>query len=385
MLNNFESAISATAVERVEGEGAIIIGRLNCDEFAMGSSNENSIYGSAKNAVDSSRVAGGSSGGCAVAVAADLCEVAIGSDTGGSVRQPAAFNGVIGFKPTYGRISRNGLIAYASSLDQIGIIGKDLSQISEVFNVVKGEDELDSTTVAADSDETSLPEKFSIAFSPETIEHPALNPVIKAAINSSLQELKVSGQTVNPIRFEYLDYLVSTYYIIAMAEASSNLSRYDGMHYGHRSKNGSSLQEVYTKSRSEGFGDEVKRRIMMGTFVLSEGYYDDYYQKALKVRDLVCQESVKIFEEFDFIITPTTPDVAFKLEEKRDDPVELYLEDIYTVYANLAGLPAISLPLGKDENELPFGIQIMAAKNADEKLLQFSTYFLQKLGRSTIA
>lgn len=363
ILEGFESLYSATAIEKLLAEDAIIIGRLNCDEFAMGSSNENSYFGSALNPVDTERVPGGSSGGSAVAVAAKLCHVSLGSETGGSVRQPASFCGIVGVKPTYGRVSRHGLLAFASSFDQIGPFANSVEDASLVLEIIAGSDEYDST-VSSNEVGNLAPtaiEKKKFAYLKECVESDALDPDIKAAFLSSVDKLKSEGHTVKAVDFPVLDYLIPAYYVLTTAEASSNLSRYDGMRYGYRSEKANDLESTYKLSRSEGFGNEVKRRIMLGTFVLSAGYYDAYYGKAQKVRRLLKETTDKLFTEYDFILSPTTPDVAFKFGENTDDPIKMYLEDIYTVLANLVGIPAMSVPMG-DKDGLPFGMQIMANK-----------------------
>lgn len=369
ILKGFESLYSATAIEKLLAEDAVIIGRLNCDEFAMGSSNENSYFGSALNPIDTERVPGGSSGGSAVAVAANLCHVSLGSETGGSVRQPASFTGIVGVKPTYGRVSRHGLLAFASSFDQIGPFANNVDDASLVLQVIAGNDEIDSTASSKQvgdlSPESIKPKKF--AYFKEAVETDALDPVIKAAFLTTLDRLKAEGHTVEAVDFSALDYLIPTYYVLTTAEASSNLSRYDGMRYGYRSEGATDLESTYKLSRSEGFGDEVKRRIMLGTFVLSAGYYDAYYGKAQKVRRLLKETTDKVFAEYDFILSPTTPDVAFKFGENADDPIKMYLEDIYTVLANLVGIPAISVPMG-DKNGLPFGMQLMANRFEEKQL-----------------
>jgi aspartyl-tRNA(Asn)/glutamyl-tRNA(Gln) amidotransferase subunit A len=361
ILEGFESLYSATAVEKLLAEDAIIIGRLNCDEFAMGSSNETSYYGNALNPIDNERVPGGSSGGSAVAVAADLCHVSLGSETGGSVRQPASFCGIVGVKPTYGRVSRHGLLAFASSFDQIGPFAKNVEDAALVLEVIAGNDEFDSTASSkpvGNYQPEELEAKKFVYFK-ECLESEALDPDIKSAFLEKVEALKADGHKVDVVDFSMLEHLIPTYYVLTTAEASSNLSRYDGMRYGYRSEKATDLESTYKLSRSEGFGAEVKRRIMLGTFVLSAGYYDAYYGKAQKVRRLLKETTDKLFSEYDFIISPTTPDVAFKFGENADDPIKMYLEDIYTVMANLVGVPAISVPLGK-KGDLPFGIQIMA-------------------------
>ncbi len=376
ILEGFESLYSATVVERLLEEDAIIIGRLNCDEFAMGSSNENSAYGAVKNPVDTSKVPGGSSGGSAAAVAADLCQVALGSDTGGSIRQPAAFCGVVGMKPTYARISRFGLIAYASSFDQIGPLAKSVEDAALVTEIMAGKDENDSTSssvaVTSYSNLDAPVEKRKIAYLKEYIESPGLDPEIKANFLQLISSLRAEGHTVEEQSFSYLDAMVPTYYVLTTAEASSNLARFDGVHFGYRSPNAHDLESTYKMSRTEGFGDEVKRRIMLGTFVLSSGYYDAYYTKAQKVRRLIQDRTKAIFKDFDFVLMPTTPSTAFEIGVKNEDPTVVYLEDIYTVHANLAGVPAISLPLWNSSESMPIGVQLMAAEFNESELFSFS-------------
>ena len=382
ILNGFTSVYSATAVERLLQEDAIIIGVCNCDEFAMGSTNENSVYGNVLNAADETRVPGGSSGGSAVAVQAGLCMVSLGSDTGGSVRQPADFCGIVGLKPTYGRISRYGLIAYASSFDQIGIFANNVEDAGKVLEVMAGADEYDSTVsqkpVEAYSTPTKENKKFRFAYFKETLEHPSLDKEIGDGINELIERIKKEGHQVTALSFEYLDYIVPAYYILTTAEASSNLSRYDGVRYGYRSSKASDdLTEFYKHNRSEGFGKEVKRRIMLGTFVLSTGYYDAYFTKAQKVRRKLVEKTELVFSEFDFILMPTSPSVAFKIGEKTDDPIAMYLADIYTVFANLTGIPGISLPLFKHSNGMPFGVQLMAKQFNELSLLDASEQLMQ--------
>lgn len=376
ILNGFESVYSATVVERLLEEDAIIIGRVNCDEFAMGSANENTYYGPVKNPVDPNRVPGGSSGGSAAAVAADLCQVALGSDTGGSIRQPAAFCGVVGFKPTYARVSRHGLIAYASSFDQIGPLAKSVEDAALVTEIIAGKDEYDSTSsskkVTSYSCLNSTKSKKKIAYLKEYIESPGLNPEIKEKFLNLIEKLKTSGHTVEEQSFDYLDSMVPTYYVLTTAEASSNLARFDGVHFGYRSPNAHNLESTYKKSRTEGFGEEVKRRIMLGTFVLSSGYYDAYYTKAQKVRRLIQNRTKEILNAHDFILMPTTPSTAFELGVVNEDPTVAYLEDIYTVHANLAGNPAISLPMWNSSESLPIGLQLMASEFQEEDLFAFS-------------
>ena len=371
ILEGFESLYSSTAVEKLLAEDAIIIGRLNCDEFAMGSSNENSAFGNVLNPIDNSRVPGGSSGGSAVAVAAKLCHVSLGSETGGSVRQPASFCGIVGVKPTYGRVSRHGLLAFASSFDQIGPFANNIEDAALLLEVIAGNDEFDSTASSkpVEDYQPQTIEKKKFAYLKECVETDALDPAIKASFHTTIEKLKTAGHIVEAVDFPILDYLIPTYYVLTTAEASSNLSRYDGMRYGYRSPKATDLESTYKLSRSEGFGTEVKRRIMLGTFVLSAGYYDAYYGKAQKVRRLLKQTSDKLFSEYDLLLSPTTPDVAFKFGENSDDPIKMYLEDIYTVLANLVGIPAMSIPAGEKDG-LPFGIQIMADRFQEQ--LMFS-------------
>ena len=383
ILKGFTSIYSASAVERLLKEDAIIIGVCNCDEFAMGSTNENSVYGNVLNAIDESRVPGGSSGGSAVAVQAGLCMVSLGSDTGGSVRQPADFCGVVGLKPSYGRISRYGLIAYASSFDQIGIFANNIEDAGRVLEIISGGDEYDSTASGKPVEQysktsTGKNEKFRFAFFKETLDHDSLDPEIAGRIKGMTEELKKDGHEVTGLNFEYLDYVVPTYYILTTAEASSNLSRYDGVRYGYRSsKPSTDLTEFYKHNRSEGFGREVKRRIMLGTFVLSTGYYDAYFSKAQKVRRKLVERTDMVFRDFDFILMPTSPSVAFKFGEKTGDPIAMYLADIYTVFANLTGIPGISLPLFKHSGGLPFGVQLMAKQFNELSLLEASEQLMQ--------
>jgi len=381
ILEGFTSLYSSTVVERLLAEDAIIIGRTNCDEFAMGSSNENSAYGNVLNAADNSRVPGGSSGGSAVAVQAGLCQASLGSDTGGSIRQPAAFCGVLGLKPTYGRVSRYGLIAYASSFDQIGPFTHSVEDAALVMEVISGKDGYDSTSssqkVDSYSSHLAFDKKAKIAIFPTTLSGAGLHKEVKDAVEGLIEDLKSEGHTVGEIDFAWLDHLIATYYVLSTAEASSNLARFDGVHYGYRSKQASEMETVYKKSRTEGFGKEVKNRIMLGTFVLSSGYYDAYYSRAQKVRRILTEKIRGIFKEYDFIIMPTSPTVAFKFGEKTDNPVEMYLADIYTVLANLTGIPAISLPLAEDANGLPIGVQVLADNFQEAQLLAFSEKLMQ--------
>ena len=378
ILDGFISQFNGTAVQRLLDEDAIIIGRQNCDEFAMGSSNENSAFGPALNDADNTRVPGGSSGGSAVAVQADMCRVSLGSDTGGSVRQPAAFCGIIGLKPTYSRISRYGLIAYGSSFDCIGIFAKSVEDVALVLEVIAGPDETDSTVsrkaVPSYSDELSKGKgkTYKVAYVREIDDSEGLQPEIRESISKKIEEVRAAGHTVDVIDFPLMEYVLPTYYILATAEASSNLSRYDGVRYGYRSANVTDLSSLYKKSRSEGFGKEVQRRILLGTFVLSASYYDAYYTKAQKVRRLIRDRTKEILKQYDFIIMPITPTTAFKLGEHTGNPLEMYLADLFSVQANVAGVPAIALPCGTDKQGLPIGLQLITDDFEESKLLHFS-------------
>lgn len=377
ILKDFESLYSATAIDRLLSEDALIIGRVNCDEFAMGGSNENSAFGPVKNPVNKDYVPGGSSGGSAAAVAANCCLVALGSDTGGSIRQPASFCGVVGIKPTYGRISRHGLIAFASSFDQIGPLSHCVSDSALVLEIMAGKDSMDTTSssqkVDTYSDFSENPKPLKIGFIQECLDSKSLDSEVKESQLKLIEQLRAEGHTVEPVRLEELEYLVPAYYILTTAEASSNLSRYDGIHYGYRSSAATDIESTYLKSRTEGFGKEVKRRIMLGSFVLSAGYYDAYYGKAQKVRRLIKEKTESLFEKYDLLLSPTTPATAFKFGANMDDPIKMYLEDIFTVHANLVGTPAISLPLFKhSKSGLPFGAQFMSAAFNEKLLLDFS-------------
>jgi aspartyl-tRNA(Asn)/glutamyl-tRNA(Gln) amidotransferase subunit A len=381
ILKDFTSIYSSTIVERLLAEDVVIIGRCNCDEFAMGGANETSWFGPVKNMADETKVSGGSSGGSAVAVQANMCHAAIGTDTGGSVRQPASFCGVIGLKPTYGRISRHGIIAFASSFDQVGPITRSVEDAALLLEVMAGPDDYDSTLaqeeVPAFSAHIEKTGKKKIAYLQEAISSPGVDAEVKDVLVKYIDKLRADGHTVTPIAFEQLDYLVPAYYILAMAEASSNLARYDGVHYGYRSPSADDLQSTYKRSRSEGFGKEVKRRIMLGTFVLSAGYYDAYYAKAQKVRRLIREKTDQILNEYDFILIPTAPEPAFAIGKEEKDPVVTYLSDIFTVQASLAGVPAISLPVGNNSQGLPLGLQLLAKHFNEQELLNFSKYFLE--------
>lgn len=372
MLKNFNSLFNATAVKKLLDAGAIIIGTNNCDEFAMGSSNENSYYGPVKNFLDEERVPGGSSGGSAVSVQANLCMISLGSDTGGSVRQPADFCGVVGMKPTYGRISRYGLIAYGSSFDQIGVLAHSVEDVALTLTVIAGVDDFDSTVSSlpvpdySTSINTASSKKPVAGYFRETLLHAGLDQEIKQTHLTLIEQLKKDGYEVKELSFELLDYIVPAYYILTTAEASSNLSRYDGVRYGHQSTPlKKDLTDFYSANRSEGFGKEVQRRIMLGTFVLSAGYYDAYFTKAQQVRKKLYEQCLLVFNEVDVLLMPVSPSTAFKIGEKSNDPLEMYIADIYTVFANLVGIPAISIPLFQHSNGLPFGLQMMC-KHFDE-------------------
>ena len=375
ILENYVSPYSATVIEKLLAEDAIIIGRTNCDEFAMGGSNENSFYGPVLNPYDISRVSGGSSGGSAVAVAAGLCMAALGSDTGGSIRQPASFCGIIGLKPTYGRVSRYGLIAYGSSFDQIGPMTHSVEDAAILLEVISGIDNYDATCspkkVPAYSQTSDAAVKYKIAYYKNAIEHAGVDADVREACIQFIETLKNQGHQVSAIEFNELEYIVPAYYVLTTAEASSNLSRFDGVKYGFHAKDATDLESTYKLTRTQGFGKEVQRRIMSGTFVLSAGYYDAYYSKAQKVRRIVAEKTNTIFEQFDFILSPTAPTVAYKIGEVQDS-VASFLGDIFTVQANICGIPGISLPLLKNKTGMPIGIQFMAGRWQEEKLLSFS-------------
>lgn len=379
MLANFVSPYNATAIERLLAEDAIIIGRTNCDEFAMGSGNENSHYGPARNAADPSRVPGGSSGGAAVSVQTDTCTVALGSSTGGSVRQPANFCGILGLKPTYGRVSRHGLIAYGSSFDVIGLLGRRPDDLAQVLNVIAGADAYDATAPnALVPDYTTrlldaTPKR--IAYFPEITQGDGLDQPTRRAVEQSLDRLRELGHELVPTTFDLMDYVVPTYYVLTTAEATSNLSRYDGMHYGYRHPEAEGLEDTYRKSRSAGFGTEVKRRILLGNFVLSSGYYDAYYGRAQRVRRRIRNRLTDILTDCDFIFLPVSPSVAWPIGQQTDDPVANYLADVYTVLANLAGLPGIAIPTPVGEGELPTGFQLLGRDWAEGELLGMAGRF----------
>lgn len=382
MLKNFTSLYTASALQFLLDEDAIIIGNCNCDEFAMGSSNENSAYGRVLNAADTNRVPGGSSGGSAVAVQGDMCMLSLGSDTGGSVRQPADFCGIIGFKPSYGTISRYGLIAYASSFDQIGLFGKNIADVSLLFNIMKRIDPMDTTMhvdVKPERDFGENKSSYRFCYFKQAIDHPSLDPEIATTFKNLFEELKKDGHTVVEIEFDLLDHIVPTYYVLTTAEASSNLARYDGVRFGYKTETETAdLSEFYTINRTAGFGDEVKRRIMLGTFVLSAGYYDAYFDKAQRVRRMLSNQVNTIFQHYDAILSPTSPFPAFMFGQAAKDPTEIYLADIFTVLANLTGIPGISLPLFSHSYSIPFGLQVMTAKGDDVSLLSISARLLQR-------
>jgi len=376
ILENFIAPYDATVVEKLKNNGLIVIGKCNMDEFAMGSSTENSYFGPSLNPWDFSRVPGGSSGGSAVCVAASESPLSLGTDTGGSIRQPAAFCGVVGLKPTYGRVSRYGLIAFASSLDQIGPFSKDVLDCALIMNVIAGYDEKDSTSVNIETPDYTrylvsdikgvrigIPNEYFIK---------GIEEDVNSSINNAIRLFEKNGAKVVNVSLPHTEYCLATYYIIATAEASSNLARYDGVHYGYRNKSAKNLWDMYKMSRGDGFGEEVKRRIILGTYVLSAGYYDAYYLKAQKVRTLIKRDFEEAFKECDFILTPTTPTTAFKIGEKISDPVQMYLSDIFTISTNLAGLPAISIPCGFSKENLPIGMQLIGKPFCEGEILKIA-------------
>ncbi len=383
ILEGFESIYSATVVQRLLDEDAIFIGRTNCDEFAMGASNENSAYGPVLNAAEPTRVPGGSSGGSAVAVQANMAHAALGSDTGGSIRQPAAFTGIVGLKPTYGLISRWGLLAYASSFDQIGPMTKSIEDSALLTEIMAGPDGQDASMFQQAAPKYSVPkapEKAKFAVMREAIDGEAIDPEVKSMMTGLIAKLEAAGHVVSYFDFPLLDHMVPVYYVITTAEASSNLSRYSGMMYGKRSENAHDLESTYVLSRTEGFGEEVKRRIMLGTFVLSSDQYDAYYEKAQKVRQIIRTETDKILANADAILLPTTSTPAFKLGEKAANPLAMYMADLLTVQANLAGNPAISIPGGKTLDGLPMGVQLMTGILEEQELFDLSKLVEETLG-----
>ena len=373
ILQNFNSLFTATALQLLIDEDAIIIGNCNCDEFAMGSTNENSAYGKVLNPLDETKVPGGSSGGSAVAVQAGMCMLSLGSDTGGSVRQPADFCGIIGLKPGYGTISRYGLIAYASSFDQIGIFGITVEDVQLLLEIMSVQDKMDSTMNLETLTPALEKKHYKFAYFKQAFEHEGLDKEIGSQMKGYISSLRDAGHDVTEIDFNLLDYIVPVYYVLTTAEASSNLNRYDGIRYGYQSciepKN---LNESYLNNRSEGFGAEVKRRIMLGTFVLSAGYYDAYFNKAQQIRRLLMNEAENIFSKFDALIMPVSPNTAFDIGQKDKDPIAMYLADIYTVFANITGIPAVALPLFSHSNNMPFGIQVLCNKKQELLLLEIS-------------
>ncbi|MGC9453672.1 MAG: Asp-tRNA(Asn)/Glu-tRNA(Gln) amidotransferase subunit GatA [Phycisphaerae bacterium] len=396
MLAGFCAPYTATAVRKLESAGAVVIGKTNLDEFAMGSTTETSATRPTRNPWDGQRVPGGSSGGSAAAVAARLCAAALGSDTGGSIRQPAAFCGVVGFKPTYGRVSRYGLVAYGSSLDQIGPLTRDVADCALLTAAIAGHDPADSTSVARDvpdytADVEKPIESLKVGLPKEFLSD-ALDAETRGAVESAAEAFKSLGADVREVSLPYSridrdaegnlsSYAVACYYIVAMAEASSNLARYDGVHFGHRTdRRVSDIIELYSRTRAEGFGDEVKRRIMLGTYTLSSGYYDAYYDKAMRVRRLISEDFRKAFESVDVLLGPVAPTPAFRLGEKTDDPLQMYLSDIYTISVNLAGLPGLSLPAGVSQDGLPLGVQLIGPVFSEEILLRAGRMFEQASG-----
>jgi len=378
ILEHYEAIYDATVIKKLREADAVFIGKTNMDEFAMGSSNENSAYGSVLNPVDETRVPGGSSGGSAVAVAAGMATTALGTDTGGSIRQPAGFCGVVGLKPTYGRVSRYGLVAFASSFDQIGPFGNSVKDVARVLQVIAGHDECDSTSA-----DVPVPDYLSALNRnvkglkigmPREYFSEALDSEIRLVIEKKMEQLKQGGAEIVEVSLPHSQYTISTYYILATAEASSNLARYDGARYGYRSSNAKDLSSMYVKSRSEGFGNEVKRRIMLGTYVLSSGYYDAYYRKAQQVRRLIQNDFFEAFKKVDCIISPISPTTAFKIGEKTDDPLQMYLSDIYTVSANLAGIPGINVNAGFDKNGLPIGVQFLGKQFDEATIMRVADY-----------
>ena len=376
ILHNYKAQYDATAVKRLNEAGAIIVGKTNMDEFAMGSSNETSAFGPVKNPWDLTRVPGGSSGGSAVAVASGIVRAALGSETGGSVRQPASLCGIVGFKPTYGRISRYGLVAFSSSLDNIGIFGQTSRDVADVLGVIAGRDPLDSTSAdvpvpdyaaTLDADITG-----KIIGVPRELLGEGIDDAVKEKVEAAIDNFRSLGANIVDVQLPYAKYGIAVYYIIATAEASSNLARFDGVRYGFRAEESDELRKMYFKTREEGFGAEVKRRIMLGTYVLSSGYYDAYYAKAQKVRALVKRDYNLAFEKCDAILTPTSPSVAYKIGERSDDPIAMYLSDIYTVSANLAGVPAISVPCGLSAEGLPIGVQLVGNFWSEGELLNLA-------------
>ena len=381
ILANYIPPYDCTAVARMEAAGAVVLGKMNCDEFAMGSSNENSAFHPVRNPRDLTRVPGGSSGGAAAAVAADMAVVTLGSDTGGSIRQPASFCGVVGLMPTYGRVSRYGLIAFASSLDHIGSLAKTVKDAATVLRTIAGHDPMDSTSAdlpvpdyLAELDKPVRGLKLGVA---KEYFGEGLDDEVRQAVEAAIDKLKHLGCEIVPVSLPHTPYAIPAYYLVATAEASSNLARYDGVRYGYRAPGGKSLSEMYRRSRDEGFGTEVKRRIMLGTYALSAGYYDAYYLKAQKVRTLLVRDFEEAFTKVDAIVTPTSPTAAFRLGEKSNDPLAMYLADVYTVTADLAGIPGISVPCGETKERLPIGLQILGRHFDESTILRVAHAYEQ--------
>lgn len=381
ILENFVAPYDATVITRLEAADAILIGKTNLDEFAMGSSNENSAFGPVANPVDETRVPGGSSGGSCVSVAGGMAHAALGTDTGGSIRQPAAFCGVVGLKPTYGRVSRYGLVALSSSFDQIGPFANNVADAARVLQVIAGHDPCDSTSVNVPVPDypamlTGDIRGLKVGI-PKEMMGEGLDDTIRERIERAADKLREGGATLTDVSLPHSSSTISTYYVLMTAEASSNLARYDGARYGYRSRAAANLTEMYVRSRTEGFGAETKRRIMLGTYVLSAGYYDAYYRKAQKVRRLIQEDFLKAYSTVECLLMPTTPTTAFRLGEKVDNPLQMYLSDIYTVSANLAGIPAISIPYGTDSHGLPIGVQLMGKHFDEGTLLRVADYLEQ--------
>jgi len=381
ILNSFIPPYPATVIEKLKEAGCIIIGKTNLDEFAMGSSTENSAFQITRNPWNSNYIPGGSSGGSAAAVAAGEVPLALGPDTGGSIRQPASMCGIVGIKPTYGRVSRYGLVAFASSLDQIGPLARDVTDCALLLEVISGKDKMDSTSLkhpVPDYLEFLIPELKGIKIGlPQEYFIPGMEKEVKGKIMQATRVLEDLGAKIEKVSLPHTEYAVATYYLIATAEASSNLARYDGVKYGHRTQGKTDLIGMYKKTRSEGFGEEVKRRIMLGTYVLSKGYYEDYYGKAQRVRTLIKEDFDRVFQNFDAILTPTSPTVAFKVGEKIDDPLKMYLSDVFTISANLAGIPGISIPCGFGRDNLPIGLQILGKPFEEETVLRIAYAYEQ--------
>jgi len=376
ILENYISPYDATVIRKLKENEAVFLGKTNLDEFAMGGSTENSAFGPTHNPHDLNRVAGGSSGGSAAAVAADMAAFALGSDTGGSIRQPASFCGIVGLKPTYGAVSRFGLMAFGSSLDQIGPLTKNIEDAKIIFDIIKGKDSLDSTSVESNLKSETLNLKSLKIGVPKEYFVKGIDPQVEKIIKEAIKKYSDMGARIEEVSLPHTEYALSAYYLIAPSEASANLARYDGIKYGYSARDGKNLLEIYLKSKEQGFGAEVRRRIMLGTYALSSGYYDAYYLRAQKVRTLIINDFEKVFKKVDAIFTPVSPILPFKIGEKIEDPLSMYLVDIYTVSVNLAGLPALSLPVGKVGN-LPVGLQIIGKPFGEETILEIGKYFKQ--------